>query len=196
MTTVIGLSGYARSGKDTVGTHLVEQHGFTRLAFAERLRSAARALDPFVSIPLRLAIRWRVWPTVRLSHVLRKVGYDEAKKAPDVRRTYQRLGTEMGRLTFWEDFWVDLVRREIETNPDGRYVITDCRFPNEAAMVADLGGQVWRIERFGTGATNAHPSETALDDWDFDATFINDGTVEDLLSLVDTVAVSRALTST
>ena len=32
---LIGLTGYARSGKDTFAARLVERHGFTRASFAD-----------------------------------------------------------------------------------------------------------------------------------------------------------------
>lgn len=36
--TVIGLSGKARSGKDTIADYLVTQHGYTKVAFADTLK--------------------------------------------------------------------------------------------------------------------------------------------------------------
>ena len=45
---ILGLAGYATSGKDTVGRYLVEEHGFTRLAFADTLKRFALAVNPIV----------------------------------------------------------------------------------------------------------------------------------------------------
>lgn len=50
---VVGLTGVARSGKDTVGRMLVERYGFTRVAFADGLKSMAAAT------------RWCSWTTAR-----------------------------------------------------------------------------------------------------------------------------------
>ena len=35
---VIGLTGYAQSGKDTVASILVEKYGYRRIAFADKIR--------------------------------------------------------------------------------------------------------------------------------------------------------------
>ena len=58
--------------------------------------------------------------------------------------------------------------------------MTDVRFPNEAQRIKDLGGVVWRVKRPGVGPANYHESETALDDWPFDAVLENDGNLVDL----------------
>ena len=42
---IIGLSGFAQSGKDTSGRHLIDNHGFTRYAFADRIREIMLDLD-------------------------------------------------------------------------------------------------------------------------------------------------------
>ena len=48
---IVGLSGYARSGKDEAAKVLVEEFGFTRVAFADKLREvlyvAGGAIDEF-----------------------------------------------------------------------------------------------------------------------------------------------------
>lgn len=41
---LLGLLGYGTSGKDAVGSILVRDHGFTRLAFADPLKDIARDL--------------------------------------------------------------------------------------------------------------------------------------------------------
>jgi hypothetical protein len=79
-----------------------------------------------------------------------------------------------------EYLWVALTLSQIKDPQDGRYVITDVRFPNEAAALSAQGGQLWRIERPGVDAVNDHISETALDAWIFDETIVNDGSIEDL----------------
>ena len=40
---IIGLTGYKGSGKDTAASHLVEKYGFTRVAFADKLKKSAAA---------------------------------------------------------------------------------------------------------------------------------------------------------
>lgn len=64
------------------------------------------------------------------------------------------------------------------------WIITDTRFPNEAQAIKKAGGFIIRVDRPGVNAINAHPSETALDDWEFDYRI---GNASDLTSLMLTV---------
>jgi len=64
------------------------------------------------------------------------------------------------------------------------WIITDTRFPNEAQAIKNAGGIIIRVDRPGFSAINAHPSETALDDWEFDYRI---GNASDLTSLLFTV---------
>jgi dephospho-CoA kinase len=45
---IIGLSGYSRSGKDEVAKILVEDYGFTRIAFADKIRELLYEMNPIV----------------------------------------------------------------------------------------------------------------------------------------------------
>lgn len=74
------------------------------------------------------------------------------------------------------------------------WIITDCRFENEAQAVKAHGGVVVRINRPGVDAVNAHSSETSLDNWNFDYTINNDGSIEDLLVKVATLVESVMVT--
>lgn len=175
---VIGLTGLARSGKDTVGAMLVARHGFTRVSFADGVREAALALDPLIKIPSG--------DTVRLSHVVDFYGWDEAKAIPEVRRTLQRIGSEAGWMIHGQNLWIDLAVTKIT----GPTVITDVRFAHEVAWLDSVGGSLWRIERPGneqalTGATAAHASEAGDLGREPDAVIVNDGTLDELTATVN-----------
>ena len=47
-TAILGLVGRKQSGKDTFAQRLVEEHGYTRLAFADPLKAVALAANPIV----------------------------------------------------------------------------------------------------------------------------------------------------
>lgn len=156
---VIAMHGDPGAGKDTVGQYLVEQYGFTRLAFADKLKVMCEALDPIVAIPTDTDPRW-----FRLAEIVAKLGWDLAKKRyPEVRRTQQRLATEVIRAHVDPQFWVKAV--EAQMLPGGDYVITDLRFPNEYEMVRRHGGAIWWIKRTdnpygGLGENATHVSES------------------------------------
>lgn len=179
---MIGVSGYARAGKDTVGAYLRDNHGFTRLAFADTLKRFALAINPIVDATLHDG-------EVQLCRLYDELSagqfdWEAAKENPEVRALLQRIGTEGGRNVLGENVWVDATLSGVDPHADS-WVITDVRFPNEAAAIKGRGGLVWRVERVGTEPVNAHPSETALDDYPFDALIENNGTLEDLHSRVD-----------
>jgi len=173
---LIGVSGRKRHGKDTFAARLVEHHGFTRVAFADPMRQMALALDPIIS---------EGW---RLSALVEAFGWEEAKANPEVRRTLQRLGTEAGRGVLGDGIWVDTAMRHAR-KLGGRVAFTDCRFPNEADAIRDAGGQVIRVNRPAfPDDGDPHPSETALDRYPFDDLVLNDGTVDDLHAIADSIA--------
>jgi hypothetical protein len=171
---ILGLAGLARSGKDAAAGHLVAHHGYRRLAFADAIRDACYLLDPMVHVHGRY---------MRLGHLVDVVGWDRAKAEPDVRRLLQRMGTEVGRELWGEDVWVDRALAGVAAGD--RVVVTDVRFPNEAAAVRALGGLVVRINREGAGlgAGAAHASEALA--FPADHVVANDGTLDDLWAAIE-----------
>ena len=163
---IIGLSGYARSGKDTVAELLVLNYEFQRKAFADGIRDALTALNPILH------------DGHRLNEIVQMYGWDIAKAKDEVRRLLQVMGTEVGRKLIHEDVWVWRLFNQIDT--DERIVIPDVRFPNEARMIKERGGEVWRINRHNHSAVNDHISERAMDNYMFDRVVYNDGTLDDL----------------
>lgn len=173
---LIGVSGYARSGKDEAAQALVNR-GWRRAAFADKLRDFLYAMDPV--IPGQYGAGH-----LRLRRLVDSAGWDYAKVAyPEVRALHNRAGTEAGRGILGADVWVDALFREHGDAP--ALVISDVRFPNEAQAIADRGGVLIRIERPGVGPKRTRQglvfeSETALDGWSFDHYLSNDGSIDDL----------------
>lgn len=180
---IIGLSGYARSGKDTAAAFLMAA-GWRKASFAGALKDALYVLNPII---IGGDNPWRV------QTIVDRDGWERAKdNYPEIRALLQRLGTDVGRNLFGDTFWVDIAMARLQGDPvSGEYwntVFADCRFPNEAEAIKAAGGQVWRIERPGFAPVNAHPSETALDGYEFDRVIVNDGSLQSLRRLVLQVA--------
>jgi hypothetical protein len=171
--TLLGFTGYSQSGKDTAAGFLVER-GLQRLAFADILRQSLYNLNPIIEMPLEDApdhwarvqdlVDWKGWDVVKVEY-------------PEIRQLLQRMGTEVGRELYGENFWVDRVMAQV--NPHKDYVITDVRFPNESSAVFLAGGRVIRIVRQGLGAVNTHVSDTGVDKLTIDGTILNNGSLED-----------------
>ncbi len=181
-TTLIGLMGKKRAGKDTFAERLVSHHDYTRVAFADLVREAALALDPIVG---------HVWEgstgEVRLSALVSRLGWDRAKEIPEVRRTLQRLGSESIR-SLDPDFWVRAGMARVDAI-DGPVVITDVRFPNEHDAVSTRLGTLVRISRPGQADVgDQHASEVALDTWEADVEVVNDKGIFELQDAADAIA--------
>lgn len=192
---IIGLSGYARSGKDSVADILVNDAGYIRVAFADKLRESLYALNPIVSVTTdtKLFSRRVLTFTWRVQDVIDEYGWDGVKEtmfADEIRRLLQRMGTEAGRQVLGDDIWVDAAFNDVRKGSN--YVVTDCRFLNEATAIGrDVNGQVWRITRPGVEPANDHISEVGLDNWPFDRIILNDGSLEDLRKKVLDAEASR-----
>jgi len=164
--SLIGIAGYARTGKDTLAA-IFERYGYERRGFADPVRAILYALDPLVRIDDGVA---------SVAQLVDAFGWEEAKAYGEVRALLQRLGTEGGRRHLGENVWVDTLLR---TPSAGRIVVSDVRFPNEADAIRERGGIVVRLTRPGVSALNDHPSEHALDDYEFDYRVVNES-VENL----------------
>lgn len=85
---------------------------------------------------------------------------EEAFKSP--RTILQRMGTEWGRRV-WDEVWLDSVRRTVAADLSARYVIPDCRFPNEAQYLKErLGADIYWVhtgERLAGRPVDRHASE-------------------------------------
>jgi hypothetical protein len=166
MAMIIGLSGYAQSGKDTVAELLCLNYGFKRISFALPMRDAVYTLNPFLESGNRVA------------DLVDEYGWDVAKGNAEVRRLLQVFGTDVGRELFGETFWIDQAfKRAAEYQ---RVVFSDVRFPNEAKAIQNKGGDVWRINRHNHAPVNHHISEHAMDNHLFKHVIYNDGTLDEL----------------
>lgn len=164
---IIGLSGYARSGKDTVADWLCLNYGYKRMSFAQPMRDAVYKLNPYVE------------GGNRVTDLVDEYGWDVAKSNPEVRRLLQVFGTEVGREQFGENFWVQQAFDKLEST---KIVFSDVRFPNEAQEIQQYGGQVWRVNRHNHTPVNTHKSEHAMDNFMFKHVIYNDGSLDDLLN--------------
>lgn len=176
---IIGLSGYAGSGKDEVAKILVSDYGYRRVAFADKVRAVLYDLDPIVMIDAYNR-------PITVQDLVNDEGWDDAKKNKEVRALLQKVGLSI-RNHIGENTWVQQAMKTMLDDPklNLKYVITDVRFLNEADMIRANGGQIWRIKRPNVQAVNNHISETELDGYKVDQIFSNNGSLDDLKALVN-----------
>jgi hypothetical protein len=201
---IIGINGYAGSGKDTVGTII---------QYLQTIPSNV-SLEDVLDFPL--THQWWLeeasgWEVKKWAGTLKtmanlftgipveKFEDQDFKKTMlgsewnmSVRDFLQKLGTDAIRDGLHTNAWVNALMadyKKIDYNDDEQpeypnWIITDTRFPNEAQAIKDAGGLVIRVDRPGVKPINNHPSEIGLDDWKFDYKIAN---VSDLKALTGTV---------
>ena len=180
---IIGMAGPKGSGKDAVfvaAQKLGLFPGAKRFAFADKMREAALALDPIITVDES--------GFIRLSHLIDKFGWDYVKNHyPEARRTLQRLGTEAGRDILGPDVWVDSLMRDMGT---GCAFINDVRFLNEAMATRQRGGVIIEVRRNGFEYSAEHASEAGLPRDILDASIYNNGDIDETVeNLCDVLAV-------
>lgn len=162
---LIGISGKQGSGKDTF-YDLFNKHcsnSYKIAKFADKLKQISALLTGHP-----------------LEHFYDRNYYSAylIEWGMDIRTFQQRLGTEGLRQGLHENTWVLALFSNY--NKKSKWIITDVRFPNEAAAIKERNGIIIRIERPGDNI-DQHPSETSLDDYkNFDFKIINDGNLKQL----------------
>lgn len=176
---LIGIAGRAGHGKDTIGNMLVD-YGYQRVAFADKVREAALAIDPIIQYELD-----HVHASNRLSYIVQWAGWDKAKMLGDVRQLLQRIGTEMGRNMLAPNVWIDALRPTLDRRK--KYVITDVRFENEIEFITSNGGVVWFVQRPQLDSEPVEHASEMLAPSLCDEIIMNDGTLDELRAKVDTL---------
>lgn len=123
---LIGLCGYARSGKDTVASMMTWFH---RHSFATKLKE-------------------------EVSTMLNSVGIEANFNDEDTKVALRPFLVFWGAFKRQEMplYWVNKMQDNFTPNED--HVITDVRYLNEAQWIKDHGGEIWYIDRPGVGPAN------------------------------------------
>ena len=214
---ILALSGYAKSGKNTVATimqylqckephvsleevlnnyevhewWLSEFSNWEQQSFAGKLKEIASLLtgidvEKFNNQDFKLTNLGPEWSDHGMTMT--------------VRTFLQKLGTNALRDGLHPNTWVNALMCDYKIGPFYPYIsakkhakypdwiITDCRFLNEAKSIKDKEGKIIRVNRKGTTCINDHISERAMDGYKYDYVINNDS---DLVSL--TIQVKNIL---
>jgi energy-coupling factor transporter ATP-binding protein EcfA2 len=158
---IIGVTGHKGSGKDTFAKVVTQVLGEDKVAvvkFADCLKDMLRTMFRYAGAD---------------AATIEECVEGDLKEVPapplngaTPRRAMVTLGTEWGRELIDENIWADLTKRHIQSNPDlaGKVVlVTDVRFPNEAEVIAELGGSLIRVNRPDLCPDRTHASERSID---------------------------------
>jgi hypothetical protein len=188
--TLILLSGKKRHGKDTVATMLKALDPSIKLmSFAAPLKQIIA--DTF-AIPAPELEQWKNDGYLVLHGIPPTDTADAEFQAQSYREILQRFGTEAMKPIFGDDVWVQLASRTILNHfkITNTVVLTDWRFPIEfeelTKILADKDIEIvtLRVNRQGIDSDDSHPSETALDNFSFSTVIANDGTLDDLNTII------------
>lgn len=187
---IIGISGKMGSGKDTLAEMLMDlMPSLEHKSFAHKLKVICAILtgcnvEDFESQEFKKSKLPKEW--------------DDSEGIDTYRDLLLVVGTDCMREMVHNNIWVNALFADYRpvdpekaawngtvvdysdcTWPD--WIITDCRFKNEAQAIREKGGILIRINRDIERANTTHASETDLDDWtDWDHVIDNNGTLVDL----------------
>jgi hypothetical protein len=184
---IISISGKIGSGKDTVGEMIKNiDHpnrdgiGLVKHMYKWEIKKYAYKLKLIASILAGCDVQ--DLERQEFKELPMDSEWDYGDTDPKEFYTYryflQRLGTEAMRDVMHKNVWINALYSDYKSEISN-WIITDTRFPNELEAVKNRGGITIRVNR-GDGNTGDHPSETALDNAEFDYVVDNDGTLEEL----------------
>lgn len=196
---IIAICGLQGSGKDTVGSYLINKYGFTKLSFAGVLKDIVAILFGWDREMLEGSTKEsREWREQIDPWWSKKLGI--AKLTP--RYVLQYFGTDLFRNHFHPDIWVISVERQLSKYTN--CVITDCRFPNEIEMLQSYGAKTIKITRgilpewyqlYESGEIDKpngiHPSEYLWIKTKFDYQIENNSTINNLENYIDLIMKSN-----
>lgn len=176
---LIGVTGKARSGKDTVADRLVDQYGFNRFTFARPLKEAIKIMFDLSDDHVDGHLKEEVVPWIG--------------KSP--RELMQSLGTEWARDHVSPEIWINVLavvysRAVVAHQKSGvgspfLAVVTDVRFDNEAQWIRSMGGIVVQVVRDIAPDVRSHVSEAGVSLVNTDLLIKNNGTLDELFCRVD-----------
>ena len=111
---IVGICGLIGSGKGTAADYLVNELGYTKLSFADKLKDAVATMFSWDRTLLegdtKESREWREHPD--------EFWTKETGKTITPRLVLQLFGTDCMRNGFYDGIWVSLVKQQIVNNPE------------------------------------------------------------------------------
>jgi hypothetical protein len=198
---IIGICGLIGSGKGTVADILVNDYGYSKVSFADKLKDGVAQVFGWNRQMLEGDTdESRAW-----REQVDEFWSKETGRKITPRLVLQEFGTDCMRDGFFDGVWVSLLKKQLIENSNTNFVIPDVRFENEASMISEIGGKVWRVRRgpdpvwfrmyqdLGVEPQDVHKSEWAWANVHIDTTIANDRSLFDLKNLVKDLLASSEL---
>lgn len=160
---LIGISGRARSGKDTMADMLVTNFSYEKYSFAKPIKDAVKVMFGLTEDHVNGHLKEEILPDLGVSP----------------RFLMQTLGTEWGRGMVNQQCWLLAAQRMVEQQIND-LVIPDVRFENEANFIRKNGGVLVHISRDSAEQVRAHASEAGVSLMPGDVQIDNSGSLVEL----------------
>jgi len=132
---IIGICGFAGSGKSEVASYLAKEHKFKRVNFKDALLSEVREKFPDLLRNFETGYR-------------KSIDQLFSEKPPEIRSLLQNYGTEVRRADdeyYWINKWLSTIKETNRSGTDGNskstnIVADDVRFFNELSAITEKDG--------------------------------------------------------
>jgi hypothetical protein len=188
MRSIIAICGEKRSGKDVLAEHLVSNHGYTKISFAEPLKIVVKTLFNFSDIQVGIDEK-------------NSIGHEkdsiDDKWGISPRQALQFFGTEVLQYKIQEllpninrNFFAESLVLRIKAdnnNDDKKYVISDLRFLHEYEKLKEFSDiLIIRVNRDASDASiEKHVSETEYLDIPYNFEINNNNTIEKYIEIFE-----------
>lgn len=214
---VIAISGWKRSGKDTVAEYLIKEHGFTRFGFADTLKDMVAEQygiprshcddpnfkeEPILTMPVQTKDKFGETIHNFMRGEFRpgdmSGGDSPLFWTPRALCILEGSVKRSARTDYWVKKVVDNIYKvdgeKVANNQEVYAVISDLRYRSELGQLREAFGSdliTVRINRF-EDCPSTDPSERDLDNAEFDVVLSNTGTLEELYEKVNNQLVKRS----
>lgn len=167
---IIGITGLAQSGKDTLASFLQNKnHNIYILPFAKALKDE---------------IKYHIEKSKNKKLI---DAYNNMEKNDPLKRwIYQTIGTEYGRDLRGQDYWIckwcQKALKILAMEPAVIFVVPDVRFQNEYDFIKECGGVVIKVKN-NRIKKMSHVSEN--DNIPYDYVIANHGTLSEYISAIE-----------
>jgi hypothetical protein len=188
-TNILGFGHKLKQGKDTAAEAIIKARGglydVRRYAFADELKRE------YVRMCEETGSTYEMIQVAKVRHnapswVDYELGADLEDPICGKHGKQRKFLQWLGNYRREQDsmYWVKKVARAILNDQPQFALVTDVRYPNEAAWIKLCGGNTVKVSREGYNAGDEHVSENALNDyaWDY-ALRGEDGKKEELEAL-------------
>jgi len=192
MPRIIAICGAKRSGKDVLAEHLVKRHKYERVAFANPLKQAVKALFNFNDEQVETDIKdvvdekWGITPRAALQFFGTEIMQEKIQELlPDIKRN------------FFANTLKNYITERCDADTDGQktsFVISDMRFLHEYEMLYSIPNirkedvlSIRVIRPSGVAVADIHKSELEYVNIPYDVVLVNNSTIENYLAKFDKI---------